>query len=154
MAQELFDVKGLKRLNKNIDLLEKKVAKKVIKKAVRETGKATILKAARANAKSILGGDLGKLISKATKLQPNKKQRKGQYAMMVKPSDKFNDELTHTSKAGRVTYIPYAIEYGHGNAKPIPIFRKAYLSMKDKAEKLMIAETLKGIDQAVRELKA
>jgi|GEM_PF-2149280 len=152
MAKELFEIEGLKQLNKNIDLLEKKVAKKVIKKAVREAGKPTILKAARENAKRLLGGESGKFLAKAITLQPNKKQRKGMFLMMVKPSDKFNDQLTHVSKAGKASYIPYAIEFGHGNAKPIPILRQAYLSMKDKAEKLMIAETLKGIDQAVREL--
>ena len=154
MSINPFDITGLKRLNKNIDLLEKKVAKKVIRKAVREAGKTTILKEARTNAKTLLGGDLGKLIKKAIKLQPVKKQRKGMFAMMVKPSDKFNDELTHTSKAGRKTYIPYAIEYGHGEAKPIPIMRNAYLKKKKIARKIMKAEVLKGIKQAVRELKA
>ena len=127
-------------------------SKKIIKKAVR-VGAKVVLKAARANAKSMVGGDMGKLISRNLQVRAHKKQRRGSYivGVQIKPGV---DEFVHKPESGGgQTYIPAAIEYGHDgpggeHVAAVPFMRKASDTTKPTAIKATTDEIARGIKKA------
>ena len=164
-------LEGGAALNKKLIGLEGKVAKKIAKKAVRDAAKV-VLAPAKANAKSMVGGKMGQLISRALQLKVGKAKRRGHYFMRVQHNPKYNDEFVHQSegsasrptgkrgfiKASR-TYIPNAIEYGHafpgqaGGAKSvaaIPYLRSAFDGNVHNAAAVMNRELISSIERAWR----
>lgn len=154
-------LEGGKELERKLLALEKKTAKKVVRKAVREGLKPTH-KAAKSNAKTMVGGNMGGLISKALVLRAFKKQKRGSYAMTVRTrSEKEGGpkEFVHITKDGKRQFIPAAIEWGH--AKPgrggkkgapkdvpaIPFMRNASDANLKKGEKIFVREVKRGVER-------
>ena len=75
-------LEGFEGLDKTLSALPKKVAKKIVRKATRESAKVT-LKQVKANAKSMIGGNMGALIAKHAKVIVFKHQRRGSYGVQI-----------------------------------------------------------------------
>ena len=153
-------LQGFEGLDKKLLNLERKVAKKIVSTATREAAKVPLMKV-KANALSMIGRSMGKLIAKNAKVIVFKHQRKGSYGVQIgmKPNvPQFdywpigsNSNLTNRRTTGKKSYIPAALEYGHGNARPIPYIRAAWAATKNNAVRKMASELKKGIE---REAKA
>lgn len=148
-----IELEGARQLQKKLSRLEKSAGKKIVRSATRK-GSAVIRKAEKSNAKSMVGGEMGALISKHIVTRAHKKQKKGSYALFtgMRPGV---DEFVHTA-AGKSkypdkrTYIPAAIEYGHDNAAAIPFMRSAVDSKGEQAKQTTIREIDRGIQQEAR----
>ena len=117
--------------------LETKASKKIIRKAVRDTAKV-VQKEMKTNAKSIVGGMMGRLIARHIKVRAQKKQKRGSFGVNVWIDPKANDEFVHITKDGRRHYIPTAIEWGHGQAKEISFMRRAWDKTKNNLLKFLL----------------
>ncbi len=141
-------VQGSAQLERDLLKMERKMAKKVVRRAVRLG--ANIVKAeARVQAEANVGGDMGKLLSKKMQVSPYKRQRRGQYAMQLRLRPDV-PEFVHTTQTGERQYIPHAIEYGHegpgGNfVAPIPFLRPAVEGKRKAAENKIVREMANGV---------
>lgn len=149
-------ITGAKEIEAKLVSLEKKVAKSIVRKAVR-AGAKPIHVTAKANALNAVGGTMGSKISRALAVRAFRRQRRGQYGVNVI----FKDDpmLIHITKDGTRQYIPAAIEYGHafpgrgGKNAPKdvparPYMRPAFDSKKGEAERAVRRELLAGIERA------
>jgi hypothetical protein len=64
--------------------------------------------------------------------------------------DPREDRFIHISQSGRRNYIPSAIEYGHGNARPIPYIRRAWEETKREDVKIMGKKLKEGIEREAK----
>lgn len=154
-----FRLDGFEGLDRKLKKLEVKTAKKIVRTATREAAKVT-LKKVKANAKSMIGGNMGGLIAKHAKVIVFKHQRKGSYGVQIgmKPNvpefDYYpigaSSSLTSRKTTGKKSYIPAALEYGHDNARPIPYIRAAWAATKDKAVRKMSTELKQGIEREIK----
>lgn len=145
-------VKGLADLDKKLGNMEKKVAKKIVRSAVRKAQNIT-KKKAKANAQSMVGGEMGQKIAGALKVKSVNKQKKGSYALQVAIDPTKADEFVHYTKDGKRYYIPTAVEYGHkkvggGKVAPIGYMREASDATEKQRVNTMISEIKKGVDSA------
>ena len=149
-------LEGFEGLEKKLVSLEKKVSKKIVRKATRDAAKVT-LNQVKSNAKSMVDGNMGGLLAKYAKVIVFKHQRRGSYGVQIgmKPNVPEFDywpvgassSLKNRKTTGKKSYIPAALEYGHDNARPIPFTRRAFQSTKTRSIKAM-AESLKtGIER-------
>ena len=122
-------VKGSKEIINKLKDLEKKVANKIVKQALREAAKP-IQKEAKANIPSV-SGDL----KKNTKIR-SMKRRKGRIGLVVQSSS--------TDPQG---YYGSFVEYGTKYQKAQQNIKKAYDKLKDKTAKLLEESILKGIEK-------
>ncbi len=156
-----FRLEGFKGLDKKLSALPRKVAKKIVRTAIREAAKVT-LKKVKSNANSMIGGNMGALIAKNAKVIVFKHQRKGSYGVQIgmKPNVPQFDywpvgassSLTSRRTTGKKSYIPAALEYGHGNARPIPFIRSAFAATKGRAVRKMASELKQGIEREAKKL--
>jgi len=173
-----INIQGAKEIEAKLRSLEKNTQKKIIRKAVREGSRPT-LNAAKANAKALVGGRMGSLLSKHIVLRAWKKQWPGQYRMWVGMRSDVPEFVSNTKvsqfalylsgKRGnrkralaKRHYIPSAIEYGHAfpgrggykgapkDVPAIPFMRTAFDSTKRRAAKLIEREALNRIYQYAR----
>lgn len=119
-----MQIENAQAVQNALNAFEKKVAKKVVRQGVRAAWKP-LLDRAKANAKANVGGEMGNLLAKHMTLRAFRRQKKGQYGMLVriKPGiDKFvqysmGSAFSITGKRKQISgsryYIPSAIEYGH-----------------------------------------
>ena len=140
-------VQGDRELERKLLAMDRKVAKKTVRTAVRNGAKVT-QKAIKENAKSIVGGKMGSMLSKNTVIRAFKKQRRGSFGVsaMLKPGvEEF---------VSKGNYIPNAIEFGHaapgdaGGTKVVaamPFIRPAQDATKDKALRTIENEVARGI---------
>jgi HK97 gp10 family phage protein len=143
-------------LDKRLARLENKVGKKVVKKALRVATKV-IATAAKANAKSMVGGQMGKTISSAITVRVAKMRGRRNYGYNAMTSDKYAEQFTVGAY-----YIPAAIEYGHafpgrggGKSPPkdvaaISFMRLAYEQTKGQAIKIVKKTMEAGIQAAAK----
>lgn len=147
-----IELQGEKVLMRKLDRLEKTTAKKVVRSAARK-GCAVLRKPIKANAKSMVGGEMGALIGKNIVTRAYKKQKKGSYALFtgMRPGV---EEFVHIAKRSKYkggrTYIPIAIEYGHDNAAAIPFMRSAFDSKGEAAKQKTISEIGRGIQREAK----
>jgi len=99
----------------------------------------------KANARSMIGGEMGRRIANAIGVRKQKKQRRGSFGMTVGITRLKAEQFIHTSKSGRQSNIVSAIEYGHGSAAAIPFARKAWEAKKVAALWLMMWWIDKGL---------
>ena len=152
-------LEGFQDLNRKLVGLEVKMAKKIVRTATRKATKP-ILTQVKANAKSMIGGRMGALIAKNAKIIVFKHQRKGSYGLQIgmKPGVHQFDywpvgassNLTNRKSSGKKSYIPAAIEFGHGNAKPTPFIRRAWDAKKRIAVTILSQQLKQGIEKAMR----
>lgn len=150
-----MNITGGRELERKLLNIERKVAKKIVRKAVRVAQKPTLL-AAKASAKSMIRprvgeagelGAMGSLIANNLKII-SPKQRRGSYRLSVGIDSKANDIFVDISKTGKRNYIPAAIEYGHGSNKEqcaIPFMRSADRSTKRAKVGMVTKELRRGI---------
>jgi len=150
-----FQIEGAKELEVKLRTLPARLEKKVIRQAVRK-GHALMLRQAKANALSIVGGNMGKLISRNLILRATKKQKRGSYRMGVWIRADRDDLFARRSEGfgnlriGEVValggqeerhYIPAAIEYGHmaGDTyvPPISFARSAAESTRNERMRIL-----------------
>ena len=140
-------VEGLKELENKLKNMEQKVAKKIVRSAVRKAQNAA-LKEAKANALSMIGGEMGAKIADSLKVKAVNKQRKGSYALQVCVDPAKADEFKDGDN-----FIPAAIEYGHVNrggteTAPIPYMLNASEATAKQRINILAREIKKGIDSA------
>lgn len=104
-------IENAAQVQKALDSFEKKVAKKIVRQAVRTAWKPLLVRA-KEKARSVIGGAMGKLIANKLQLRAFKKQKRGSYGMLVRIRPGV-DEFVEVSNTGQRNYIPAAIEYGH-----------------------------------------
>lgn len=136
--------------------LERKVAKKIVRSAVR-VGSKPMLTAAKANAQSIVGGSMGAAISAALIIRAFKKQKPGQYGLHVMHKPNVA-KFVYRTKSGQFYYIPYAIEYGHAapgrggknapkDVPPRAYMRTAFDATKGSSRRIIHTEMIGGIER-------
>ena len=152
-------LEGFDGLEKQLLELEKKVSKGIVRKSTR-AGAKVMLAAVKSNALSMIGGNMGGLMSKKAAVIVFKHQRKGSYGVQIgmKPNVPEFDywpvgsssSLSSRKVSGKKSYIPAALEYGHDNARPIPYIRRAFDASKAAAVKVL-GENLKvGIEREAK----
>jgi len=148
MSSMTIQLEGFERLDAKLKALGPKVGKKVVRSATRKAAKP-ILTQTRINALRMVGGEMGEKIYHSLQVRAFKKQRPGSFGVRVQHDPK---ELSfiHHAKSGKRSYIPNAIEYGHGNARPIPYMRTAMGSKRPYAEKILQDELKKGIEREAK----
>ena len=156
---DMMTLDGFDGLDRQLLNLERKVAKKIVRTATRESAKVTLTQV-KTNAGTMVGGNMGALLAKFAKIIVFKHQRKGSYGVQIgmKPNvDQFDywpvgasSNLSNRKSTGKKSYIPAAIEYGHDNARPIPFIRNAFDKTKAKAV-IVLGKFLKqGIEREAR----
>ena len=139
---QMMELKGGAELDRKLRQLLPAQAKRVLKKSLK-AGASVFRDAGRANARSMVGGEMGKKIARS--LRATARMRKKRTRQMVlatmEVSAKFNEEFVEVSATGRRNYIPAAIEYGHDNVAAIPFMRSAFDSRKGAALQAVIKVT-------------
>lgn len=145
-----FDVNvtGAKEIEKQLANLEKKTAKKFVRKSCRE-GAKSVHPRVSSNAITMVGGKMGNLIARNYRIRTAKKiaKKPGLYAVALEPKPgvpKFVDKNN---------YIPAAIEYGHGNVPAIPFSRKTAAQSDKSARKIMGDVLIRKIEAEGRKIK-
>ena len=146
----MSSLEGFDKLEKKLLKMEKTQAKNIVRKANREAQKVTLAQA-KANAVSMIGGEMGNKISGALKVKAARRQKPGEYRTNVEIDSKRAEEFVHNTESGERYFIPTAIEYGHistdgGFVPPIPYMWKAAETTKDSRIKVMEKEIKKGIE--------
>ena len=142
---------GAKAFERALARIEKNVSKKIVRKAVR-AAQAPVLKLAKANAGSIVGGQMGQTLAANLVLRAPRKQRRGGYTLMIRlksESEGLDPSLIHTSKDGKRTFVPAAIEFGHGTNKQQaarPFLRPAADVKRKQTIAIVTKEIGRGID--------
>jgi len=140
-------VQGEKELERKLKTLEQKVSKKVIRQASRKSMKPTLTDA-KENARTMVGGALGRLMAAALVLRAFRRQRRGSYGVNVRLKSGV-PEFKHKTKEGTEYYIPAAVEYGHDSAEAIPFMRNAFDKNKQKVPRTMQNEIWAGIRRLI-----
>ena len=162
-------VSGAAQLERKLLSLPDKVAKKVVRMAMRASAK-TISADAKSRARSEIGGKMGALIARQITVRKSKTQRKGAYGInaILRPHPDF----VHINKYDGVRhFIPAALEFGHAGpyaggrwktaegtwraaeklVRPHPFFRPAWHSKKQVAKHTAETELWRGIAKAAKE---
>lgn len=148
-----FQIQGGDELMKNLATLGLRVQKNVVRQAVRASQKP-MQAAARSSAKGLGsehdrdGVDMSELLAKNIVIAAPKKQQPGTYSLHVQMR-RGVPAFVHKSKAGRETYIPAAIEYGHmaGDTyvPAIPFLRQVAEQTVNERIRVLSDEMRKGI---------
>lgn len=138
-------VTGLRKIEKGLMNIEKKLAVKIVRTALRDAAKV-FRQAQKANARSIVGGQTGQKIARNIIIRKAKLRAKRYvYGIdsFINPKETSFVGVTGSNKR---YYIPSAIEYGHafpgrgGGRNPpkdvpaMPYMRPAFETQKDLAE--------------------
>lgn len=128
-----------------------KTQRKLVRQAVR-AGTKVMLPVAKANARQMVGGNMGSVIASALQIRAMKSQRPGQYALKIQHSKNYDDQLVSTTQAGERQYIPNAIEYGHvapdGSDVPAkPYMRTAFMATQATARVVIAQNIIAAIER-------
>lgn len=152
-----FRIDGMERLDRKLKALPQKVAQRVVRRSVRNAQKIA-LNAVRTMTLALpvskrMGGAMKAAIAKAWQLRVPRRQRAGSYAMHVLLASR--PEFFHRSKkTGRTSYIPAAIEYGHGphaEGAARPYARPAADMSAPLVQAVLAHDLGKGIEAAAME---
>lgn len=161
------ELKGAKELEKKLLQLETKVGRKIVRSAVRNAQKAMIPTVKGYLAGISKGGGMVQRISKALTVRAQKRNPKGTYSVHVtiKPDPAFvgyskgsafslaesttkKGKVYHKQVSGKRSYVPAAIEFGHGKNKEQaarPFMRPAADVTISKRIKILSKEVAAGI---------
>ena len=111
-------LEGASQLRVKLDALPEKVQRRAVRESVRSALKL-YLNAAKRNARSVVGGKMGALLASTLYLKASKRTRRAYYGMLAlfHTGRQQSGGLVWTSKKGKRSFIPAAIEYGHGRHK-------------------------------------
>ncbi len=127
--------------------LEKTTGRKIVRGALRK-GSKVIQTAAKENARTMVGGEMGALIAKNIVVRALKKCRRGSFVINVQI--RAVDEFMHVTRTGKRYFIPAAIEAGHDNVAPVPFMRNAHAVHEHSARQVVVSEINKGIERQAR----
>jgi hypothetical protein len=128
MSKAMMDISliGGKELEAKLLSLERKVSKKIVRAGVRKAQKH-LLNATKTYLMVISrGGGMAQKIAKALQVRAPRRQRRGSYSLNVQirndPDFVYyprgsSSSLTTRKTSGHRSFIPAAIEYGHGRNK-------------------------------------
>jgi hypothetical protein len=145
-----LQLEGGRELQLKLDALNTKVHQKIVRTAVRDAMQID-LNASKANARGLVGGQMGALLARRLAVRKQKKALpRFVYAMvcLFKGSD-----LIYISKKGRRSFLPAAIEFGHGRSKAwsaIPFMRQAFASSVSSMIRKLAESLGRGIEQEAR----
>jgi hypothetical protein len=108
-------IEGAKELENKLLQLETKVGRKIVRSALRKAQKSLIPTIKGYLSTISKGGGTAQRIVAALTVRAAKKNPRGSYAINVQL--KPDVELFRISKDGKRSFIPAAIEYGHGHDK-------------------------------------
>lgn len=159
--KEGFYIEGGEQLAQNLATLDARLRRNVYATSVRRSQEA-MRTAARANARALPRSEkklfvagrkgqenirMAELLARNIVIAPPKKQRPGSFSIHVQMRRGVS-EFVHVSKVGRRSYIPAAIEFGHG-ADPAsaarPFMRPAAERTKDERLRRLAQELGSGI---------
>ena len=141
-----IELKGFTELERKLAGLEPKIAKKVMKKSLRE-GAKIVQRKARINANSKVGGKMGELIAKFIKIRTWTRPRRFYKGVSLEVSATGDDFFVDYGQRGR-NYIPAAIEYGHDNVAPISFMRSAW----DSTKRAVLIKTERELKTGIEEV--
>jgi len=158
-----FEIQGALQLEKNLQTLPRRVQKRVVKKAVR-AGQRPMQAQARANARAIAGrgrasSGMMQKIARAIVIREPREKKPGVYTLHVQILSESQDAarkksigvagFVHPSeRTGKTTYIPAAIEFGHGADKDsaaLPFMRPAAYGSQAETMQILERELRAGI---------
>lgn len=138
-----FDV-DVREITESLKRLSAPQAKKVYRRSIRAAAKMVADNVKQSVMSSFKGavsslktrkirmtGNMRKILKRAIMVRRPRKAKRGNIQFGIMFNTKKYPQLIHTSKAGKRSFIPAAIEYGHGNAKPVPFVRTAYERSKN-----------------------
>lgn len=137
MATQRLYITGIKQIDRRLKLLPLKVQKKIIRPAIRDG-----LKLVKAEMAVQAPVDTG-LMKKSIKIKAVAKRKVGRIAMLVQISGKVAG-LVKTSKSGKRTFYPAAVEWGSRDHPPNPFGRRAYTGAGPAARDLAMQKILDG----------
>lgn len=153
------EIEGAKELEDKLMQIEKKTAKKIVRAAVRKAQK-TLIPAIKAALSAISkGGGMAEKISRALQVRAARKNPPGTYSVHVQiksqPDFVYYPKGSHSTLGTRKTigkrsFIPAAIEYGHGKNKEQaarPFMRPAAESTEDSRIKIFTQEVIAGLNK-------
>jgi len=141
-----FMIDGAKEVERNLATLPTRVQKRVVRHAVRQA-QGPLLKQAKINAVARVGGRMGALLAANIVRRAARRQKRGRYSIHVQIRSDV-PEFTHPAKTGKETFIPAAIEYGHGMDKESaarPFLRPAADATKNETKRILARELRAGI---------
>lgn len=147
-------LQGSKELEEKLKSLDSKVAKKIVRQAVRDSAQI-MQKEIQQNARSFVGGKMGNLLARHTIVRAFKKQSKGSYGVTTKFAGDVPEFVGITAE-GKRYFIPTAIEYGHAapglggsgdkTVPAIPVVRTAFDMKQDECLRTIENEVEQGIE--------
>ena len=152
MAEAAMTLTGGRELDAALGQLGRAVATKVAKNALAKAARV-IQTRAKANARGRVGGATGKAIAKSIAVQRLKNRRGMPAAVRLGLKKADNDRFVVTSKAGKRSYIPAAIEYGHDGVPANSFMRAAFDTTKNQAVHVITTEVRAGIQKETAKAK-
>ena len=150
-------IEGAKELENKLLQLERKVGKKIVRTGVR-TAQKSLIPVIKGSLMAISrGGGMAEKIAKALTVKAARRNPRGTYAVNVQLKDdpaflhypKGSFSSLDTGKTtGKRSYIPAAIEYGHGSNKEQaarPFMRPAADATESSRIKILIDNINKGL---------
>lgn len=152
-------LEGGSQLQARLDAMVTRVARGTVRKAVR-AAQQLVMEACKTSANAI-GGAMGPLMASLFTIKtPKRRQEKGSYSLHVlfrkgtaKRAGYEEKGLVYEAKDGKRTFIPAAIEYGHGRNKEqaaMPFMRTAAESSRQKAFARFADVLRQGLEAAAR----
>jgi len=154
-----FTFTGLEQIDKQLRTLPIKAQKKVVRGAVRVALKP-MLQQAKANAKALpvterWGGKMASLLARNIVIKAPRRQRPGSYSLHVQMRPGVPG-FRHTAKGGQVSYVPAAIEFGHGPDKESsarPFMRPAAKGRENQVRRDFMQQMGRGLMRAALETR-
>ncbi len=135
-----IDIKGLAKLDRKLAALDKRVKGKLVRRSVK-AGANIIKLQAELNAQTVVGGEMGQLISRRLGTRRFRKQKRGSYgvSLRIRPGPL---EFIWITQDGKREYVPAALEFGHvdragGFVPAMPYMRTAFDSKARSAVQTM-----------------
>jgi len=142
----VMTVQGAAELERKLLTLERKIARKVVRQALRKGAK--IVQGATKIGAPVKTGRMRKSIMIR---KPRGRDRPGTYSLAVLFDTARYPGLIKYSRAGKRYFYPAAVEYGHGDVAGHPFVRPAFESREAEARSLILSDIAAGIERVAAE---
>jgi HK97 gp10 family phage protein len=138
-------ITGIREIDKRLKKLPGAVAKKVIRRSMRDG-----LKIVAAEIKSQVPVLTG-LTKSAVQVRAVKSRKRNSISLETRIGSKKEGLIVHP-KSGKPVFYPAVVEYGREGVAPNPFMRRAYDSKGEAAKQVTILRIKTGVDEEVRRL--
>lgn len=145
-------LEGGPELDRMLKGLGGKAGKKIVRSAVTQAIKIPMARI-KANFISMVGGDMGLLLSSNLQSRAWRRQRSGSFARYISLKPNVPG-FEHVAADGKRTYIPAAIELGHDDVAPVPAMRVGAEATKEQTERRLFRLITAGILRFARTKRA